>query len=43
MLYCIVLQISESKLSLLLNSIDLNGNGTVEFDEFCWMVGRYSN
>lgn len=22
----------------MLRTVDLNGNGTIEFDEYCWMV-----
>lgn len=32
------IEISDSKFNRLLNTIDLNGNGTIEFDEYCWMV-----
>ena len=36
MVVCI--QISEKKFNRLLRTVDLNGNGTIEFDEYCWMV-----
>jgi Ca2+-binding EF-hand superfamily protein len=32
------IHINELKLAKLLKTVDLNGNGTIEFDEFCWMV-----
>lgn len=35
---CCYAQISEPKFQKLLRTVDLNGNGTIEFDEFCWMV-----
>ena len=34
-------QISELKFNQLLQTVDLNGNGTIEFDEYCWMVSFY--
>jgi hypothetical protein len=34
---CIV-QISEAQFHRLIRSLDLNGSGTIEFDEFCFMV-----
>lgn len=32
------LNISDLVFSQLIKTIDLNGNGTIEFDEFCWMM-----
>ena len=32
------LNISDSVFNQLIKTIDLNGNGTIEFDEFCWMM-----
>jgi len=32
------LNISDSIFTQLIKTIDLNGNGTIEFDEFCWMM-----
>jgi len=32
------LEISESKFNKLIRTVDLNGNGTIEFDEYCWMM-----
>jgi len=32
------LNISDSIFHQLIKTIDLNGNGTIEFDEFCWMM-----
>lgn len=32
------LNISDSVFDQLIKTIDLNGNGTIEFDEFCWMM-----
>lgn len=31
-------QLTEQKFQKLIKSVDLNGNGTIEFDEYCWMV-----
>ena len=30
--------VTDEKFSQLIASADLNGNGTIEFDEYCWMV-----
>lgn len=32
------IQIHDKVLEDLIESVDVNGNGTVEFDEFCWMM-----
>jgi hypothetical protein len=31
-------QINEKKFKRLIRTVDLNGNGTIEFDEYCWMM-----
>lgn len=32
------IEINDDKLLKLMKTIDINGNGTIEFDEFCWMM-----
>ena len=32
------INITEAGLHKLVMTVDLNGNGTIEFDEFCWMM-----
>ena len=32
------INITEAGLRKLVVTVDLNGNGTIEFDEFCWMM-----
>ena len=32
------IRVSNSVFKNLLNTIDLNGNGVIEFDEYCWMM-----
>lgn len=39
--YSTICQISELKFNKLLKTVDLNGNGTIEFDEYCWMVSTH--
>ena len=34
--------ITEAGLQQLVKTVDLNGNGTIEFDEFCWMMYEMS-
>eukprot|EP01034_Spumella_vulgaris_P026083 gene26082-32613_t len=34
------IRIGERKFQKLLKTIDLNGNGTIEFDEYCWMMAE---
>lgn len=36
------IHISEAGLQKLVKTVDLNGNGTIEFDEFCWMMYEMS-
>ena len=33
----------DSLLNKLIQTVDLNGNGTIEFDEFCWMMYTLAN
>jgi Ca2+-binding EF-hand superfamily protein len=35
-------QITPDGLAKLVETVDLNGNGTIEFDEFCWMMYEMS-
>ena len=34
----LMIDLEESKFNALILTVDLNGNGTIEFDEFCWMM-----
>ena len=36
------INITQSGLEKLVKTVDLNGNGTIEFDEFCWMMYEMS-
>lgn len=38
LLDAIGMPVSPSSLTQLVKAIDINGNGTVEFDEFCWLL-----
>jgi hypothetical protein len=37
------IDIDKSKFDLLVKVVDANGNGTVEYDEFCWMIYEFSS